>query len=424
MKIENIKALQILDSRGNPTIRAFVNVQNMWSSFSVPSGASTGSHEAIELRDGGKKYDGMGVEKAIKNIEESIQNVILGLDVSRQKEIDDRMIQADGTENRSHLGANAILAVSGAVSRAGAKIHRVPLYQYLRGLYEQDGVWEPSMSFDKDYILPDLYMNILNGGKHAENKVDFQETMIVPQGKNLADKVRIGAEVYKTLREVLLSKKLNVGLGDEGGFAPDLESNSRAIEIVLEAIDKAGYKPGKDVKIALDIAATELFKNDKEAKYVLSSEGVALSAMQMVSLYKELISNFPIISIEDGLAEDDWDGWEMMTDRIGNKVQLVGDDLFVTKTERVEKAVKQGVANCALIKMNQVGTLTETFEAIKSARKGGYKVMISHRSGETEDSFIADLTVGTGAGQIKAGAPARSERTAKYNRLLEIEKNL
>jgi enolase len=424
MKLEDVKAIQILDSRGNPTIKAYVRVEGHWSSFSVPAGASKGSHEAVELRDGQKGYNGLSVGKAISKIETVIRDALVGMKISDQKKIDQKLIDLDGTKDKSKLGGNAILAVSGAVARAGADYFHLPLYQYLKGLYEQDGTFDPHKQIEGDFVLPDLYMNILNGGKHAENKVDFQETMIVPKRATVEEKVRVASEVYRSLKELLLSKNLGVGLGDEGGFAPDLESNTKAIEVVMEAISQAGYKPGKDVSIALDIAATELFDQDKDEKYILTNEGIGLSAMQLASLYKELITNYPIVSIEDGLAEDDWDGWKMMTERIGDKVQLIGDDLFVTNTERIGRAIKEKVANSVLIKMNQTGTITETFEAIRLAKKSGYKVMISHRSGETEDAFIADLAVATSAGQIKAGAPARSERTAKYNRLIEIEKEI
>jgi enolase len=425
MKIENIKAIQILDSRGNPTIEVSVQVKNKWFSFSVPSGASTGSHEALELRDNKKLFSGLGVDKAIQNIEGPIKEVLLEQDCTNQRNIDEILISLDGTSNKAKLGANAILGVSGAVSRAAAQALQLSLYEYLRGLFEQDGVWQPDLKIGKSsYILPKMFFNIVNGGKHAENNLDIQETMIVPQKERVEDNVRIATEVYHCLKEVIKSRNLSVGLGDEGGFAPDLESNTKAIELVMEAIVGAGYKPGKDVAIALDVAASEIYDSEKDEKYILASENIGLSAMQLVSLYKDLISNYPIISIEDGLAEDDWDGWQMMTKRIGDKVQLVGDDLFVTNVERIKRGIDLSAGNAVLIKMNQIGTITETFEAIKLAMRNGYKTIISHRSGETSDSFIADLAVATGAGQIKAGAPARGERTSKYNRLIEIEEEL
>lgn len=422
LKITDLKALQILDSRGNPTIKAFVKVNDFWGDFSVPSGASTGIHEALELRDGGKEYNGLGVSKAILNIEEKIKPKILGENPLDQKRIDQIMIDLDGTENKSNLGANAILAVSGAVTRAAAKALNIPLYEYLRNIFENDK-YIANKKFEK-YVLPDLYMNIINGGAHAANNVDIQETMIVPKAKTITEKIQIGTEVYHALKEVLKSRKLSTSLGDEGGFAPDLESNTKAIEIILEAIEKSGYKAGKDVNLALDIAASELFDPNKDEKYILTSENVGLSSTQMSSWYKELISNYPIVSIEDGLAQDDWEGWRALTERIGKQVQLVGDDLFVTNPDRINLGIKTYAANAVLIKINQIGTISETFEAIRLANSKKYKCMISHRSGETDDSYIADLVVATGSGQIKAGAPARGERTAKYNRLIEIEKEI
>lgn len=425
MKIENITAIQILDSRGNPTIEVSAQVENKWASFSVPSGASTGSYEALELRDKKKIFNGLGVDKAIKNIEGPIKEVLLGQDCTNQKKIDEILISLDGTSNKAKLGANAILGVSGAVSRAAAQVLRLPLYEYLRGLFEQNGTWQPGLKIgENNYILPKMFFNVINGGRHAENNLDIQETMIVPLKDRVEDNVRIATEVYHCLKEVIKSRNLSVGLGDEGGFAPDLESNARAIELILEAINKAGYKAKKDIAIALDIAASEIYDPEKDEKYILASENVGLSAMQLVSLYKDLIANYPIISIEDGLAEDDWNGWQMMTKRIGEKVQLVGDDLFVTNVDRIKKGIEMSAGNAVLIKMNQIGTITETFEAIRLAGRNGYKTMISHRSGETTDSYIADLAVATGAGQIKSGAPARGERTSKYNRLIEIEKEL
>jgi len=422
MKISDVRAIQILDSRGNPTIKAFVKVNDIWGDFSVPSGASIGTHEALELRDGGKKYHGLGVNKAIINILGPIRDAVLGIDVTNQKLIDKILIELDGTENKSNLGANAILSVSGAVTRAASKSLKIPLYKYLRGIYEQNGVWQPDLMIaENNYILPELYFNVINGGKHAENNIDIQESMIVPHAKTVTERIRIASEVYQSLKLILKSMNLQTGLGDEGGFAPNLDSNTKTIEIILEAIQKSGYRAGSDVSIALDIAASEIYENDKDKKYVLASENVALSSLQLTSWYKELISKYPIISIEDGLDEDDWDGWKLMTERVGDKVQLVGDDLFVTNVGRINEGVDHNVANAVLIKMNQAGTISETFDAIRFSTKNYYKAMISHRSGETDDPFIADLTVAVGVAQLKAGAPARGERIAKYNRLIEIE---
>lgn len=425
MKIQDLKALQILDSRGNPTLKVAVKSEGCWENFSVPSGASTGTFEALELRDGDKAYNGLGVNKAVKNINTVIKDAMLGLDPTKQAQIDKVLIELDGTKNKSKLGANAILGVSGAVARVAAKNLRLPLYSYLRIIFEQDGNWQPELKLPGNkYLMPKLFFNILNGGKHADNNLDIQETMIVPEKESPAENVRIASEVYHKLKEVIEGKDLSTGLGDEGGFAPSLESNTKAIDLIMEAIVAAGYKPGKDVSIALDVAASEIYDPKNDEKYFLASENIGLSAMQLVNLYRDLTENYPVISIEDGLAEEDWSGWQMMTKRIGNKVQLIGDDLFVTNVERIKKGIELSVANSVLIKLNQIGTLSETFEAIKLAHKNNYKVMVSHRSGETEDTFIADLAVATGAGQIKSGAPARGERTAKYNRLIEIAEEL
>ncbi len=425
MKIRDIKALQILDSRGNPTLRVFVKADEIWGVFSVPSGASTGTFEAHELRDGGKAFNGLGVEKAIKNVETDIKEALIGQDIFDQNKIDKILIELDGTKNKTKLGANAILGVSAATTRVAAQSLGLPLYRYIRGIFEQDGRWQPGLKLSEDgFLLPKMYFNILNGGKHADNNVDIQETMIMPNHESIALNVKIASEVYVALKEIIKSKKLNVSLGDEGGYAPDLESNTKALDLIIEAVSRAGYKAGKDIYLALDVAASELYKNGNDEKYILGSDNIALTSVQLTSLYKDLITNYPIVSIEDGLAEEDWDGWKMMTERIGNIVQLVGDDLFVTNVERIQKGIDLKIANSVLIKMNQIGTITETFEAIKLARSNGYKIFVSHRSGETEDSYIADLVVGTGAGQIKAGAPARGERTCKYNRLLEIEREL
>lgn len=422
MKITDLSAVQILDSRGNPTIKVVVTVDGVMGSFSVPSGASTGIHEALELRDGGSDYDGLGVTKAVANVAGPIRDALLGKDPTNQTAIDKLLIGLDGTKNKSNLGANAILGVSGALTRATATALNLPLYQYLREIFENEGHYQPELRISKsEYVLPKMFFNILNGGAHAANNIDIQETMIVPERDTIAENLQIASEVYHALKEILASRNLTTSLGDEGGFAPDLESNTATLDLVVEAIQKAGYKPGKDVCIALDIAASELIRADK---YVLTSEGIALTSQQLCSWYKELISTYPIVSIEDGLAQDDWEGWIHMTSRIGNLVQLVGDDLFVTNVERIKQGIDNKAANAVLIKVNQIGTITETFEAIRLAMQNGYKCMISHRSGETEDSFIADLAVATGAGQIKSGAPARGERIAKYGRLVEIEKEL
>jgi enolase len=425
MEITDVEAIQILDSRGNPTIKVSVAVDSVWGSFSVPSGASTGIHEALELRDGGKAYNGLGVTKALAAVTGPLKEAILGQDPTNLAAIDQIMIALDGTKNKSKLGANAILGISGAVVRATAKALGLPLYQYLRELYENDGHFQPELKLSRSaYVMPKMFFNIMNGGAHAANNIDIQETMIVPQKETVAENVKIASEVYHSLKNVLASRKLSTGLGDEGGFAPDLESNIKALELIIEAVEKAGYKLGKDVALALDVAASELYDPDKDSKYVLSSEGVGLSSQQMTSWYKELVATYPIISIEDGLAQDDWEGWVQMTGRIGGQVQLVGDDLFVTNVRRIQQGIDNKAANAVLIKVNQIGSISETFAAIKLATQNGYKCMISHRSGETEDSFIADLVVATGVGQIKAGAPARGERTAKYNRLLQVEQEI
>jgi enolase len=425
MKITDVQAIQILDSRGNPTLKVSVAVDGIWGSFSVPSGASTGIHEALELRDSGKAYNGLGVTKALANVVGPIKGVILGQDPTNLAEIDRLMIELDGTKNKSKLGANAILGVSGAVVRATAEALKMPLYQYLRELYENDGHFQPELKLSRTtYVLPKMFFNIVNGGVHASNNIDIQETMIVPQRDSVAENIRIASEVYHSLKSVLNSRNLSTGLGDEGGFAPNLESNTKALDLILEAIEKAGYKVSKDVCLALDVAASELYDPEKDSKYILNSEGIGLSSQQMTSWYKELMTTYPIISIEDGLSQDDWGGWVQMTERIGGQIQLIGDDLFVTNVKRIQQGIDNGAANSVLIKVNQIGSISETFTAIKFAVRNGYKCMISHRSGETEDSFIADLAVATGVGQIKSGAPARGERTAKYNRLLEIEQEI
>lgn len=424
-EIKKIEASEVLDSRGNPTVSVRVILEDGSSGeAAVPSGASTGTHEALELRDGGERYNGFGVKKAVENINTKINESLVGVSANHQREVDEVMISLDGTENKSVLGANAILGVSLAVARAVANSLCIPLFKYLRAIYEADGVWQDSLITDDEFESVTPFMNIINGGKHADNNVDVQETMIVPKAETFAEELRMGSEVYHFLKKVLNEKGLLTTVGDEGGFAPNLESNIQAMELIVEAMKRAGYTPGKDVFIALDIAASELYLKDDGGKYFLKSENIALSSHQLVGLYADWIKEFPICSIEDGLAEDDFEGWKIMTEKLGKDIQLIGDDLFVTNKTRIEKGIKEGMANSVLIKPNQIGTLTETFEAIKTAKENNYKVMISHRSGETPDTFIADLAVAVSAGQIKSGAPARGERVAKYNRLLEIENGL
>ena len=408
--IENVCAREILDSRGNPTVEVDVLLDDgTVGRAAVPSGASTGVHEAVELRDGDKdRFGGKGVSKAVENVNEAIADVIIGLDPTRQVEIDQAMIRLDGTPNKGKLGANAILGVSLAVAKAAANAVGLPLYQYLGGVNAKE--------------LPVPMMNILNGGAHADNNVDIQEFMIMPVGADsFAEALRINAEIYQALKKVLKGKGLATAVGDEGGFAPNLESNEEALQVIVEAIEKAGYKPGEQVRLAIDTAASELFE---DGKYNLKGEGVVKTADEMVEWYASLCEKYPIVSIEDGLAEDDWDGWKKLTDALGKKVQLVGDDLFVTNVERLQKGIEQGVANAILIKLNQIGTLTETLDAIEMAKRAGYTAIGSHRSGETEDTTIADVVVGTNAGQIKSGAPCRTDRVAKYNQLLRIEEDL
>ena len=407
--IELVYAREVLDSRGNPTVEVEVVLESgSVGRAIVPSGASTGAFEAVELRDGDKgRYLGKGVEKAVANVNEIIAPELEGMDAFDQPAIDTLMIELDGTHNKGKLGANAILGVSMAVARAAAEELGLPLFQYIGGVNAKQ--------------LPVPMMNILNGGEHADNSVDVQEFMILPVGaKSFKEGLRMGAEVFHSLKKVLSERGLACGVGDEGGFAPNLGSNREALELIVEAIEKAGYKPGDDVKLGLDVAATEMY--DKETKlYDLKHEGKKLTAEQMVDLYEEWVNNFPIVTIEDGLDEEDWDGWKILTDRLGKKVQLVGDDLFVTNTERLERGIEAGVANSILIKVNQIGTITETLDAIEMAKRAGYTAVISHRSGETEDTTIADLAVAVNAGQIKTGAPSRTDRVAKYNQLLRIE---
>ena len=409
--IADIVAREILDSRGNPTVEADVILSSgTVGRAAVPSGASTGEHEAIELRDNDKeRYLGKGVQMAVQNIVETIAPALAGSDATDQMSIDASLIELDGTPNKANLGANAILAVSMATARAAAQELGLPLWRYLGGPLTR--------------VMPVPMMNILNGGAHATNTVDLQEYMIIPIGaESFAEGLRMGTEVFHALKKVLVKRKLSTGVGDEGGFAPDLKSDEEAITVVLEAIEAAGYQPGQQIALALDCAASELFK---DGKYTFKKSGAGTrDAAGMVELYTSWIDKYPIVSIEDGLAEDDWDGWKQLTEAIGDRCQLVGDDLFVTNTERLSRGIEEGIANSILIKVNQIGTLTETLEAIEMARSAGYLSVISHRSGETEDTFIADLAVGTGAGQIKTGSASRTDRVAKYNQLLRIEQQL
>ncbi|MFS8652527.1 MAG: phosphopyruvate hydratase [Caldibacillus sp.] len=410
--ITEIYAREVLDSRGNPTVEVEVLTESgAFGRALVPSGASTGEYEAVELRDGDKsRYLGKGVLKAVQNVNEVIAPEIVGYNVLDQVGIDKSMIELDGTPNKGKLGANAILGVSLAVAHAAADFLGVPLYQYLGGFNAKQ--------------LPVPMMNILNGGKHADNNVDIQEFMVMPVGAaNFREALRMGAEVFHSLKSVLKGKGLNTAVGDEGGFAPNLRSNEEALATIVEAIEKAGYKPGEDVLLALDVAASELY-NKEDGKYHFKGEGVVRTSEEMVDFYEELVNKYPIISIEDGLDENDWEGHKLLTDRIGNRVQLVGDDLFVTNTKKLAQGIEKGVANSILIKVNQIGTLTETFDAIEMAKRAGYTAVVSHRSGETEDTTIADIAVATNAGQIKTGAPSRTDRVAKYNQLLRIEDQL
>lgn len=410
--IEDVLAREVLDSRGNPTVEVEVFLDDGATGRAiVPSGASTGVHEAVELRDGDKsRYLGKGVTKAVDNVNDIIADEIIGMDAFDQVGLDQTLIDLDGTPNKGKLGANAILAVSMATAHAAADSLGLPLFQYLGGVNGK--------------VLPTPMMNILNGGEHADNTVDIQEFMIMPVGaKNFREALRMGAEVFHSLKAVLKAKGMNTAVGDEGGFAPNLATNEDAILVILEAIEKAGYKAGEDLKIALDVASSEMYDAEKKI-YNLKGEGVQKTAEQMIEYYEMLLDKYPIVSIEDGLAEDDWDGWKLMTERIGARVQLVGDDLFVTNTERLEAGIQQGVANSILIKVNQIGTLTETFDAIEMAKKAGYTAVVSHRSGETEDVTIADIVVGLNAGQIKTGSLSRTDRIAKYNQLLRLEELL
>lgn len=416
MLIRDIFAREILDSRGNPTIEAEVLAgENIVGRAAVPSGASTGKYEAVELRDQEERYGGKGVERAVENVNSCLAKAVIGMNVFDQKEIDRALCKADGTENKSNLGANAILGVSMAAARAAAKGLNIPLYRYLGGVQAKK--------------MPVPMMNILNGGVHADNPLDIQEFMIVPvRETSFRERLRICAEIYHMLRAVLKGKGLQTGVGDEGGFAPELADTKEALRTIRDAAERAGYRMGRDIMIALDVAASELYIEEKGG-YIFAGEGkkgepVVRTTEEMISYYEELVEEFPIFSIEDPLDEGDWDGWKKLTKKIGNRVQLVGDDLFVTNAQRLRKGIELGAANAILIKVNQIGTLSETFETIKTAQEAGYNVIVSHRSGETEDTIIADIAVAFNTGQIKTGAPCRSERVAKYNRLLRIEEQV
>lgn len=412
LTIVDIYGREILDSRGNPTVEVDVYLEGgAVGRAAVPSGASTGAFEAVELRDGDKgRYLGKGVQDAVDNVNDILAEELVGMNALDQVAIDKAMIDLDGTPNKAKLGANAILGVSMAVAKAAAEQLGIPLYQYLGGINAK--------------VLPVPMMNILNGGKHADNTVDIQEFMIMPVGApNFREALRMCAEVFHNLRLVLVKKGYSTAVGDEGGFAPNLKTNEEAIEVILEGVEKAGYKPGEDIRIAIDAAATELF-DEKDGKYHFPGEGIVRTGEELVEYYVDLVNKYPIISLEDGLSEDDWDGWKLLTMKLGKRIQLVGDDLFVTNTQRLAKGIQLGVGNSILIKVNQIGTLTETLDAIQMANRAGYTAVVSHRSGETEDTTIADLVVGMNAGQIKTGAPSRTDRVAKYNQLLRIEDEL
>jgi len=408
-QIEHVHARQILDSRGNPTVEVELGLRSgAWGRAAVPSGASTGEYEATELRDGGESWLGKGVTKAVANVNGEIATAVRGRDATNQAAIDRLLIELDGTPSKSRLGANATLAVSLAAAHAAAAEERQPLWRYLGG--------------EGAHVLPVPMMNVLNGGAHADNKVDFQEFMVVPWGApRFSEALRMGAEVFHHLKQTLHERGLGTAVGDEGGFAPDLASNEAALEVLVRGIEAAGYRPGEDVAIALDPATSEIYE---DGRYVLEHEGRSLSAAELADYWSDLAARYPIVSIEDGMDESDWDGWGLLTQRLGAKCQLVGDDLFVTNVQRLKRGIEQGVGNSILIKVNQIGTLTETLDAIKLARENGYTAVMSHRSGETEDVTIADLAVATGCGQIKTGAPSRSDRVAKYNQLLRIEEAL
>ena len=406
MKIKDVIGREILDSRGNPTVEVDVILENgTLGRASVPSGASTGEREALEMRDGGNRYMGKGVKKAVENVNGPLRELVTGMDALNQEEIDNKMIELDGTDTKSKLGANAILGISMAVLKASANEKNIPLYQYIG-----DGT-----------LLPKPMMNIINGGAHADNKLDFQEYMIIPNRETIKERIRIGSEVFHNLKKVLNEKNLATGVGDEGGFAPDLKNNSEGFDLIMEAIKKAGYIPGKDVNIAIDVAASEFYEN---GKYNLKGEGRILTTDELINYYEELITKYPIISIEDPVDENDWEGFQKITEKLGDKIQLVGDDLFVTNKKYLQKGIDMHAGNAILIKVNQIGTITETLQTIELAKKNGYKTIISHRSGETEDTTIADLAVGLNLGQIKTGSMSRTDRICKYNRLIRIEEEL
>jgi enolase len=407
--IIDIHGRQILDSRGNPTVEVDVLLEDgSFGRAAVPSGASTGAHEAVEKRDGGSRWMGKGVDGAVEAVNGEIAEAVVGMDAEDQVDLDRAMIELDGTENKSRLGANAILGVSLAAAKAAADARGLPLYRYVGGV--------------SAHLLPVPMMNIINGGEHADNPIDFQEFMIVPVGAaNMVEALRCGSEIFHTLKKALHEAGLATGVGDEGGFAPNLASTSDALDFIMRSVEKAGYKPGDDVVLALDCAATEFFRN---GRYEISGEGLSLSSEEMAGYLADLAQRYPIVSIEDGMAEDDFDGWRMLTERIGKSVQLVGDDLFVTNPKRLRQGIADGLANSLLVKVNQIGTLTETMEAVSTAQRAGYTAVMSHRSGETEDATIADLAVATNCGQIKTGSLARSDRLAKYNQLIRIEEEL
>ena len=414
-KIEKVEAMEVLDSRGNPTVAVWVESGGKVGQAIVPSGASTGSHEAVELRDGdNRRFFGKGVLQAVENVEKIIGPAVIGTDVTDQIKIDEIMVELDGTVNKARLGANAILGVSLAAARTGALVSGLPLYQYLRQKFFKDR--------GDSWLMPVPLLNVLNGGKHALGSVDLQEFMIMPLGaSDFTECLRWSAEIYQSLKKLLLVKGLAVGVGDEGGFMPKVATNDQMLNLLVEAVNQSGYKAGEQIGIALDPAATEIFES---GEYVLKTENKKLSSLGLIGVYEEWLKSFPIVSIEDGLAEDDWINWKLMTERLGGQIQIVGDDLYVTNKKRLEQGIKEKSSNAILIKLNQIGTLTETAEVINLARKNDWAAVVSHRSGETEDDFIADLVVAAGTGQIKTGAPCRSERVSKYNRLLKIEKEL
>ncbi len=406
MKIKDVIGREILDSRGNPTVEVDVVLENgVMGRAAVPSGASTGEREALELRDGGDRYNGKGVLKAVANVNGPLRDLVIGMDASNQKELDYAMIKLDGTETKSKYGANAILGISMAAMKASANNENKPLYRYVG-----DGI-----------VLPRPMMNIINGGAHADNKLDFQEFMIIPERDSIHERVRVGAEVFHTLKKVLNEKGLSTGVGDEGGFAPDLQSNTEGFELIMEAIKRAGYVPGKDVSIAIDVAASEFYK---DGKYNLVGEGRSLTTSELINFFEELVNKYPIISIEDPVDENDWEGFAEITKRLGDRIQLVGDDLFVTNKKCLQKGIDMHAGNAILLKVNQIGTITETLETIELARNNGYATIISHRSGETEDTTIADLAVGLNLGQIKTGSMSRTDRICKYNQLMRIEEEI